>query len=631
MSLNQLKDKIVNEIPISDLIQRYGTPLTRKSTGHVGICPFHNDTKPSMSVSNDKGIFKCFACGAGTSHFDFVMMHKNMSFIEALKDISETFGYDFDSYTNKREKSKKEIYAEKLLKVSSEIYFQTGMKARVKEYEDFLKNRDIPRELAETYKLGFAPKKNSITDYISTLPKNDQEEILKTAVEIGLVKWDDSRKSHYDTFRDRITFPIWDQFGKVIGFTSRAIHDYQKAKYMNSKESFIFNKRNLLYGLHLAKPFIRKRDEIILVEGNMDQLSMFKKGFENSVAIMGTALGDHSLRTIKSLTKNVYLALDTDQAGWDAGVRINAQFLSAGIIPKYISFEPVKDPDDFLKEKGSLAVKEKLENAKSFIDIQFEKMLPNEPITVLDKKIELLRASFSLIAPLKNDINATERLSVWAKKIGLESGNDQILQNYKDFLNGEQKNTPSKTNFENEAPPMMEEPPFDYGEVIESNAIPMPNGQFPEVLEQKSYKRMEKTLLQTVLEHPDCLEYDKLSELLDFMGPSEVKEYILELKNLIFEIDINEFKSFALKLAKNFDLEETVSKSLQKFSPSELDKDTAKKLIIDLEKKLIRESLKEKREELKRKRSTISTSEEMSKLMVEIHEIEKKLYSLSKE
>ena len=168
-------------------------------------------------------------------------------------------------------------------------------------------------------------------------------------------------------------------------------------------------------------------------------------------------------------------------------------------------------------------------------------------------------------------------------------------------------------------------------EEIESNAIQMPMQDFSEVIEQKSYKKMEKTLLQTVLEHPDCLEYDKLAELLDFMGPSEVKEYILELKKLIYEIDINEFKSFALEKAKDFNLEETVSVSLQRFSPAELEKDTAKKLIVDLEKKLIRESLKDKREALKKRRSEISTSEEMSQLMVEIHAIEKKLYSLSKE
>ncbi len=620
MSLNQLRDKIINEIPISDLIQRYGTNLTRKPSGHVGICPFHNDTKPSMSVSDDKRIYKCFACGAGNSHFDFVMDLNNLSFIEALKDISERFGYDFDSYTNKREKSKKEVYAEKLLKASSEIYYRIGTKNKVKEYEDFLKKREIPAEIADSYRLGFAPKRNSICDYIATLPKADQQEITDAAQEIGLIKWDPDRKSHYDTFRDRITFPIWDHFGKVIGFTSRAIHDYQKAKYMNSKESFIFNKRNLLYGLHFAKPFIRKRDEMILVEGNMDQLSMFKKGFENSVAIMGTALGDNSLRTIKSLTQNVYLALDTDNAGWDASVRINSQFLEIGIIPKYINFEPFKDPDDYLKEKGRLALKELMENAKSFIDVQFEKMLPKEPITVLDKKINLLRQSFSLIAPLKNDINATERLSVWAKKIGLESGSDQILQNYSDFLKGQKEfNTPQE--------PMIPNGP----EEIESNAIQMPMQDFSEVIEQKSYKKMEKTLLQTVLEHPDCLEYDKLAELLDFMGPSEVKEYILELKKLIYEIDINEFKSFALEKAKDFNLEETVSVSLQRFSPAELEKDTAKKLIVDLEKKLIRESLKDKREALKKRRSEISTSEEMSQLMVEIHAIEKKLYSLSKE
>ncbi len=648
MSFNQLRDKIVNEIPISELIERYGIRLTRKSTGHVGVCPFHNDTKPSMSVSDDKRLFKCFACGAGTSHFDFVMRLKSLSFLEALKDISDTFNLDFDSYSQKPKKSPREIFGEKILKATSEIYFQLGMKNQVPEYLDFLKKRDIPSELNEVYKLGFAPKANTICDYINTLPKDTQKGVKDVAFEIGLIKWDDSRKSHYDTFRDRIIFPIWDHFGKVIGFTSRAIHDYQKAKYMNSKESFIFNKRNLLYGIHLARPHIRKRDSIILVEGNMDQLSMYKKGFENSVAIMGTALGDSSLRAIKALTQNVILALDTDNAGWDASARINKQFLDNGIIPRFVEFSPHKDPDDFLKEEGSIALKEKVDNARSFIDVQFDKLLPKEPITILNKKLDLLKESFALIAPLKNDLNATERLISWAKKIGLESSTDQIIANYNDYLAGQKEShfsrpaapvqTQEQIPMSQSIPPsdeMAPEPDFiphfeeEMGMPPEdmAYATAMPNDENL----KKKWGKVEKTLLSTIIEHPQCLEYDKLSELLDFMGPSEVKEYVLALKNLIFEIDISEYKNFALETAKKFDLEEPVRESLHKFRNLELDQDNAKKLMIDLERKIIRESLKVKKAELRQKHVQCNTEEELSLLMTEIHTIEKKLYSLSKD
>ncbi len=633
MSYNQLRDKIVNEIPISELIERYGIRLTRKSTGHVGVCPFHDDTKPSMSVSDDKKIFKCFACGAGNSHFDFVMRLKSLSFIEALKDISDTFNLDFDSYSQKPKKSEKEIYSEKILKSASEIYYQIGMKNQVSHYLDFLKNRDIPDSINEVYKLGFAPKSNTICDYINTLPKNNQEGVRKVATEIGLIKWDESRRSHYDTFRDRITFPIWDHFGKVIGFTSRAIHDYQKAKYMNSKESFIFNKRNLLYGIHLARPHIRKRDSIILVEGNMDQLSMYKKGFENSVAIMGTALGEQSLRAIKALTQNVVLALDSDNAGWDAAVRINKQFLESGIIPRFVEFSPHKDPDDFLKEEGSIALKEKIDNARSFVDVQFDKMLPEKPITILNKKLELLKDSFELISPLKKDLNATERLIAWAKKIGLESSTEQIISNYNNYLEGV-PSPPTHTkpsSMENDAPEPEFMPYMDESEGLPPEAFSYATEMPTTENLKKKWGKVEKTLLSTVIEHPECLESDKLSELLDFMGPSEVKEYLLALKNLIFEIDISEFKNFALETAKKFQLEDQVKESLHKFRNLELEKDAAKKLMIDLERKIIRESLKVKKEELRLKHQNCNTEEELSQLMTEIHTIEKKLYSLSRD
>ena len=612
MSLQRLREKIVNEIPISELIQRYGTNLTRKPSGHVGVCPFHDDSHPSMSVSDDKKIYKCFACGAGTTHFDFVMNLNNLSFIDAMKDICEKFGIDFDSFTDKKEKSQKVVYAEKILKAASEIYFQMGFKNKPQAYVEFITNRGLTQELAETYKLGFAPKKNTILDYIKTLPKDTQDNVLQVSLEIGLVKYNEKNKSHYDTFRDRITFPVWDHYGKVIGFQSRAIHADQIPKYLNSKESFIFNKRNLLYGLHLAKPFIRKRDMVLLVEGNMDQVATYKKGFEQSVAIMGTALGDHSLRTIKSLTSNVILSLDTDQAGFDAATRINKQFLEHKILPKYIEFSPHKDPDDFLTAEGSIAMQEKIDNAQVFIDVQFNAICPEQPVEILDQKLELLEKAFEILSPLGKDLRATERIVKWAERLGLQSSAEKVIENYENFLSGN-KNTHVAPSIEEERPPTPDEP--------YEPAMNMPNNEL-------TISKTEETLLLAIVEHPDCLEYDEMAELLDFMDSDRVKDYILRLKNLIFEIDETEFKNFALSESLNFGLEEIVQRGILKNKGATLNKDTAKRLIIDLEKKLMKETLKEKKSLLKQKRETCKTEDELTSLMMEIHTIEKQLYSL---
>lgn len=642
MSLQQLREKIVNEIPISELIQRYGVHLTRKSTGHVGVCPFHNDSNPSMSVSDEKRIYKCFACGAGTTHFDFVMNLSSLSFIEALKDICEKFGIDFDSYTDKKEKSQETVYAEKIVKAAAEIYHQIGFKSKPQEFTDFIKKRDIPENLVLEYKLGFAPKKNTILDYIATLPKKSQDDVLKAALKIQLVRYDEKRRSHYDTFRDRIMFPIWDHYGKIIGFTSRAIHDYQKAKYMNSMESFLFNKRNLLYGLHLAKPFIRKRDSVLLVEGNMDQVSSFKKGFENSVAIMGTALGENSLRTLKSLTQNIVLGLDTDDAGWNAAVRINKMLLEANIIPKYVEFSPHKDPDDFLMAEGAIALQTKIDEASTFIDFQFEKLCPSQPVELIDTKLKLLQDAFEIVAPLKKDLRATERLIKWAERLGLKSASEKILEDYDLFLQSYSSGLPKKAATPNaqplNAPPEMGEiPPFgmepppsalaiEEAEIQEHLNQPLDAIGMP--IEENKISKMEETLILTLIEYPDCLEYDELTELLDFMGSDRVKDYILRLRELIFEIDINEFKNFALNIAKDFNLETLASKGIGKYTGLKLEKEKAKKMIVDLEKKLIKDQLRDKKAQLRIKRNNIRTEEELTSLMVEIHKIEKKLLSL---
>lgn len=625
MSLQNLREKIVSEIPISELITRYGINLTRKPTGYVGVCPFHSDTNPSMSVSDDKRIYKCFACGAGSTHFDFVMNLHNLNFTEALKDICEKFHIDFDSFTDKKEKSQKHIYAEKILKVASELYYKIGQ-SNHPVFNDFTKNRQLPFETVELYKLGFSTNKNSIYEYIKSLPAKSMQDVLDVSIEIGLVKYNDKNKSHYDTFRDRVIFPIWDHYGKVIGFTSRSTQEKQMPKYLNSAESFIFNKRNLLYGLHLAKPNIRKRDSIILVEGNMDQIALYKKGFENSVAIMGTALGDNSLRVIKSLTSNIILALDNDSAGYTAAIRINRQFLQVGIIPHYISFAPHKDADDFLKEEGAIALSSKLEDAPAFIDIQFENSLPTTGLDLLDTKLKTLENAFDLISPLGNSLQATERILKWAKRLGLQSAPEKIIENYESFIKN--KTTPARASFSapeietTQVPPGFED--MDFGPHFDENpyANEVPNTPKPLL-------KVEETLICALIEHPDCLEHDQMTDLLDFMGSDKVKQYVLRLREIIFEIDIKEFKNFATNLAVEYGLEEVVKKATNKSNHFKLEKDVAKKIIIDLEKKLVKESLKAKKEILKDKRQSIQTEEELSSLLMEIHQIEKKLYSLN--
>ncbi len=630
MSLNDLKRKIIDEIPITDVVGNY-VSLTRKGTATTCLCPFHDDSEPSLNVTNEKKYFKCFACNTGGNAIDFVMKFKGIDFVDAMKEIAKTHGISLDDYITQKQKPPKVSMAEKILSKSCQLYRKLSQTGRYEKYGEFIKGRGLNEEIASTYSLGYAPKNSSLTDYLNSIPTDKERNFaLSVAYEIGLIKRDQKNpKSHYDTFRDRIIFPIWDHFGHVVGYTSRAVFDYQKAKYMNSKESFIFNKRNILYGLHLAKKAIRGKDAVILVEGNMDQIALHSKGFDNAVAVMGVALGENSLRNLKALTSNFYLCLDSDEAGYKAATRINQQCLDVGIVPRYVSFSPHKDPDDFLQAEGALALQKKLDDASAFIDAHLENIMPDTFPNLLDRQLELLEKCFEVVSPLKGSLAATERLMVWAKRIGLKSSSDQIINNYNQFLNKSPAAQPVKTEQNQDV-----EVPFP----LEDDFMPMPEehqGPFYEEMIQEPVSilsKAERTLMQELVLHPECLTRKEMAELLDFVGSNEVKRYILRLKEIVYEIDESEYVPIVTSITKNEgysdEIQQVAFKALLKFRHTTLDEAIVTRLLFDINKKLQEDKLKTAKEELKKRKQDCETQEDMNKLMLELLNIEKELNNL---
>ena len=286
-------------------------------------------------------MFKCYVDGTGGDAIDFVCKYKNLEFLDALKEICSQLGWSFDDYYEAKNQNPKTKMAINYSKKASLLYQKLGNHSepgQASQLNKFGENRKLERAILETYELGFAPRGGALLGYLHSIKDSKERVCSPSRSRNRPIKPSQQGKGHYDTFRDRITFPIWDHFGKVIGFTSRAIRDDQIPKYLNSKDSQVFNKRNLLYGLHLAKPYIRSRDAVIVCEGNMDQIALYQNGFENSVAVMGTALGASSLKRLLSFTKNIYFALDNDDAGEKAAERILNDFLLEGVIPKEIEF-----------------------------------------------------------------------------------------------------------------------------------------------------------------------------------------------------------------------------------------------------------------------------------------------------
>jgi len=630
MSLEDLKQKIKEEIPISSIIGNY-MALKRQGSALVSLCPFHGDSKPSMNVNDNKKIFKCFACGAAGDAITFVMKYRNLDYVEALKEICGKQGINFESYQEERKSNPKIEMAKKILTRSALLYRKTASSGAFPPYTNFIKNRGLDEEIATTYSLGFAPNKNSISDYLFSIPDEKERSFaLSVALDIGLIRKDKNNPdAHYDTFRDRIIFPIWDQFGQVNGFTSRAIRDDQKAKYMNSVDSFIFNKGNILYGFHLAKNTIRERDAVILVEGNMDQVALFHHGFKNSVAVMGTALGPQSLERILSLTKNIYLVLDNDAAGIKAMERINNQFASHGIVAKYISCAPQKDPDDFLKIQGALAFQEKFDAAEGAFDFLLSRLLPEKIPEVLDRKLEILHKAFDLLSPLKLDLAATERVVSFAKRLGLRGEAGQIIKNYEEHLEKNQK----QTRFQNV-------PKFK-DEVLASDETTAGEAQVKKMDEsfhvensppQIFMSKMEKLLVQELVQLPSLLSLEKMNEILDLVTNDEVKKYVGKIRKITMEVDDNEYESVVLNLTNSpeysIDLREVVTGAFYNYKPKEADSKTKQRILFDLKNKLHMEQLKTKKDEIKSKQLTCESDEEMTKLLAMLNEIEKNIQAL---
>lgn len=632
MSLEDLKLKIKDEVLISSVIGNY-LSIKRSGSSQVSVCPFHNDTKPSMNINDSKKIFKCFACGAAGDAITFVMKYRNKDYVEALKEICQIQGINFDSYQEEKRVNPKVDMARKILNRASLIYRRIATQPGCTVYKEFIKARNLNESIATSFALGYAPAKNTITDYLNSIsdPK-ERKFAVDIALELKLIRPDKNNPEvQYDTFRDRIMFPIWDQSGSVIGFTSRSVREDQKPKYLNSMDSFIFNKSHILYGFHLAKNSIREKDAVILVEGNMDLISLFNHGFENAVAIMGVGLGAQSLERLKSFTKNFYIALDTDNAGYMAMERINKLLAEKGIVAKYLEFSPQKDPDEFLNTQGALALSAKLETAKTAFDTQLEKLFPESVPEVLDRKLEILNQVFELLTPLKTDLSATERIVTFAKRLGLKTDSAQIIKSYEEYLSKHAEKP--KVGYTNEVK-------NDYSQVTESlevlelEAINMANEyEFTQdFVEHDNLTKTEKLLVQELVQLPSLLNMDKLNEILALVSNDEVKSYIGKIRKIIMEVDDNEYESVVLNLTNNqdysLDLREVVTSAFYNFKPREVDNKKKQRILFDLDIKLRTEQLKNKKEKIKNQQRICQTEEDMTNLLSQLLEVEKDIQKL---
>ncbi len=353
-TLEEIKDRV----DIVDLISEY-VHLKKAGQNWKGLCPFHTEKTPSFTVSPAKQIFHCFGCGSGGDIFTFLVRYESLSFPETLRILAKRAGITLKSFQKDAVKTgEKEI----LLNMHKDAlnFFQQNLTRNVNALE-YLKSRGINIEAQKLFSLGYATKTwNALLTYLTH--KSYKPETIKKA---GLIT--QGSKGYYDTFRDRIIFPIYDLKGDVVAFGGRSI-DNSEPKYLNSPETLIFNKRRILYGLNHAKDSIKKAGYALFMEGYLDVITANLHGFTNSVAPLGTAFTQEHGKLIKRFAEDIVLVFDSDQAGIKAAKNATNILLESGLNVKILSFPDLEDPDSFLREKGKEAFGKLLENPLSVIE-----------------------------------------------------------------------------------------------------------------------------------------------------------------------------------------------------------------------------------------------------------------------
>ena len=306
----QIIEEIKNRANIVDVISKY-IPVSKKGRNYVSVCPFHNDTNPSMQISEDKQIYKCFACGAGGNVFTFVEEFEKVSFIEAVKTVADFIGYDLSEYDVAIPQKNVDPDTEKLLKLvkeASEFYTYNLLNSENDGFKYFEK-RGITKEIIETFKLGYADSDSSKIVRYLTKKGYSTKEIVDAGIGI------DNNGSFIDRFRGRVIFSLTNMKGEVVGFSGRKIDNSDASKYVNSNENSLFNKSSCLYNFFEAKSDILRESKVYVVEGFMDVIALYKAGVKNAIATMGVALSKDHIKALEKMNASMIFSFDGDNAG----------------------------------------------------------------------------------------------------------------------------------------------------------------------------------------------------------------------------------------------------------------------------------------------------------------------------
>lgn len=417
----------------ADIVSLVSEYVRLRKTGkrYVGLCPFHQEKTPSFSVDPDKQLFYCFGCGQGGNIFSFLMKIENMTFPDSVEELARRVGLSLPEATFSPAAQKRRAEADsirKALEFARNRYREMLFSAQGVQALKYLEGRGLSRRIIDMFQLGYAP------DQWEFITQGGMRAGIgaKYLEQSGLsIERERQRETYYDRFRNRIIFPIWNTRGELIGFAGRAVGD-EMPKYLNSPDTPIFHKGKELYALHLAKPGIRSKGSVCVMEGYMDVISMFQNGIDYVVAGMGTAFSVEQARALLLLCDDVVLSYDQDEAGKKAVRRCIDVFREAGGRTRVVTFEGAKDPDEFVRKYGADRFKELIENATPDIRFIYDEAAKSTDISTVEGKLQVKDIMVPVLASLDSEFESSAYISeLWRHLDVRKESLDRDVESYR--------------------------------------------------------------------------------------------------------------------------------------------------------------------------------------------------------
>lgn len=401
----QFIDELVARSDIADVVSSY-VHLTQKGGNLWGLCPFHNEKTPSFAVSPDKQIYHCFGCGKGGGVISFIMEMENLSYPDAIRLLAQRAGMEVPDTGTDEAGRKKRARILEANKQAAWFYYEYLNSPGGKRVQDYIAQRQISRRYAVRFGLGAAPDSWDELTKALTARGFSKMELIDAGLAVA-----GKNGGVYDKFRSRLMLPVIDVRGDVVGFTSRILPGEEGAKYLNTPETMVFRKGRLIYALNLAKT--TKRPNLVLVEGNIDVITLHQAGFDNVVATMGTALTEEHARVLARYTKELVLCYDNDEAGKKSTQRVLDILKNADLTVRVLQLpnaydsegKPIKqDPDDFVKKFGPAAFEKCLNGSAGQNDYRLGDLMSRHDLSSEEGRLAYLKEAVATVAALQSPI-----------------------------------------------------------------------------------------------------------------------------------------------------------------------------------------------------------------------------------